>query len=151
MAYVLMCIFLVRERVCALPESQKSPWPKKVKEPLGLVQVCFLGFIEHLAVWRQTRDWLKGSLWKQLQGCQLGRTFLSSLSFSKFLFVLPIISIKGYFQGWLETESGPGSTATGERVCRKKHGLLLRAKAISPQNWTYSFLSFLFFFLIKKT
>lgn len=43
-------------------------------------------------------------------------------------------------------ESGPGGTATGERVCRKKHGLLLRAKAISPQNWPYSF----FFFLNKK-
>lgn len=75
---------------------------------------------------------------------QLDMALLASLCSSKFLFVLPIISIKDYFQGWLETESGPGGTVTGENVCWKKHGQSLRAKAISLQNWPV-FLPFLLF------
>lgn len=65
----------------------------------------------------------EGCLWKRRLCCQLDMTFLPSLCSSKFLFVLPIISIKGYFQGWLETESGPASAAPGKYVCRKKPGL----------------------------
>lgn len=55
--------------------------------------------------------------------CHLGMAFLSSLCSSKFLFVLPIISIKGYFQGCLEAESGSGGSVTAEHVRWKKHGL----------------------------